>query len=270
MKQRVFPFLAIVILLAACGQIPSASEEPTAAPGMAVEMGMGMGMGRQSGMMARHRAPIPEAYAGLVNPVTADEASLERGGELFVTHCASCHGDGAMGDGPAGTGLDPAPVPIAHTSQMMSDSYLFWRVSEGGAMEPFNSAMPAWKETLDEQARWDVLNYVQALGSGAVMPRQGLGGSAYDPAAQPTREAAMLATAVDQGVLTQAEADTFAEVHAVIEALRTQGGAGMSGNMVDMQAAILAELVDAGTITTEQADAFSDTHNRLLEAGLMK
>lgn len=265
-KQRVFLFLAILVLLAACGQIPSAPEEPTAAPGMA----MGMGMGRQSGMMARHRAPIPEAYAGLVNPVTADEASLERGGELFVTHCASCHGDGAMGDGPASADLDPAPVPIAHTSQMMGDSYLFWRVSEGGAMAPFNSAMPAWKQTLDEQARWDVLNYVQALGSGAVMPRQGWGGSAYDPAAQATREAAILATAVDQGVLTQAEAHTFAEVHAAIEVLRAQGGTGSGGNMADMQAAILAELVDAGTITPEQAGAFSDMHNRLLDAGLME
>lgn len=268
MKQWVLPSLAIAIILAACGRMPSA--EPTAAPGMAVEMGMGLGMGRQSGMMARHSAPIPEAYTGLVNPVSADEASLQRGGELFVTHCALCHGDGAMGDGPASAGLDPSPVPIAHTSQMMGDSYLFWRVSEGGGMAPFNSAMPAWKETLDERARWDVLNYVQALGRGAVMPREALGGSAYDPAAQATREAAILATAVDQGVLTQAEADTFAEVHAAIEARRARDGAGMSEDMADRQAAILAELVDAGTITTEQADAFSNTHNRLLAAGLME
>ena len=248
--------------------MPLASEKPAAVPGMNVEMGMGMG--RQSGMMARHSAPIPEAYAGLVNPVTADEASLQRGGELFVTHCASCHGDGALGDGPASTGLDPRPVPIAHTSQMMGDSYLFWRVSEGGGMAPFNSAMPAWKETLDEGERWDVLNYVQALGSGAVMPRQALGGSAYDPAAQAAREAAMLATAVEQGVLTEAEAETFAEVHAAIEGLRAQGEAGMSGNMADRQAAILAELVAAGTISAAQADAFSETHNRMLEAGLME
>ncbi len=161
-------------------------------------------------------------------------------------------------------------MPIAHTSQMMGDSYLFWRVSEGGGMAPFNSAMPAWKETLDERARWDVLNYVQALGSGAVRPRQALGGSAYEPAAQAAREAAMLATAVEQGVLTQAEAETFAEVHAAIEGLRAQGEAGMSGNMVDRQAAILAELVAAGTISAAQADAFSESHNRLLEAGLME
>ncbi len=47
-------------------------------------------------------------------------------------------------------------------------------------MEPFNSGMPTWKNTLDEQERWDVLNYVQALGSGTKMPQQNMGGTRYD------------------------------------------------------------------------------------------
>lgn len=262
MKQITLLALAFVLLLAACGGSTPASNGPVTSPGM--------GMGRQSGMMARHSAPIPEAYAGLSNPVVADESSLERGAELFVTHCASCHGDGGMGDGPAGAGLDPAPSPIAHTSQMMGDGYLFWRISAGGGMAPFNSAMPPWQGTLDEQARWDVINYVQALGSGAVMPRLGMGGAAFDAATQAAHQAEMLATAVDQGVLTQAEADIFAEVHAAIETLRAQGMEEMSGSMADMQAEMLAELVQTGTITQEQADAFNDIHDRLLDAGLME
>jgi mono/diheme cytochrome c family protein len=263
MKQIAVLMMAIVLLLAACNVRAPASEE-TASPSM------GMGMGRQSGMMARHSAPIPEQYAGLPNPVAADEESLERGAETFTTHCASCHGDGGMGDGPAGAGLDPAPVPIAHTSQMMGADYLYWRISEGGAMEPFSSAMPPWKGTLDEQARWDVINYVQALGSGAVQPRRGMGGAAFDPAAEATRQADMLATAVDQGVLTQAEADLFEEVHAAVESLRGQIMEDMAGSMVNMQEEMLARLVEAGTITQEQADAFSDMHGRLVDAGLME
>lgn len=224
MKRLTIAILALTLvwLLAACSQTLSTTEESTTAPAM----GPGMGMGRQGGMMARHSAPIPTEYAGLTNPITANDASLERGAELYTTHCASCHGDGAMGDGPAATGLDPAPVPIAHTSQMMSDSYLFWRISEGGAMDPFNSAMPAWKGALDEQARWDVINYIRALGSGTVTPRQGMGGAAFDPTAQATRQADMLATAVAQGVLTQAEADVFTQVHAAVEALQAQGFTG--------------------------------------------
>ena len=270
MRQTIlFALLALLALLVACTTATPAAEGP-AEPTTAPRMGQGMGMGRQSGMMARHRAPLPAAYADLKNPTTADEASLQRGAELFVTHCATCHGDGGMGDGPTGAGLDPSPAPIAHTSQMMGDNYLFYRVSEGGAMEPFNSAMPAWKETLDEQARWDVLNYVQALGSGAVTPRQTSGGAAFDPAAQATSQAVMLAAAVDRGVLTEAEAAVFAEVHTAVEALRARGSGGTSGSMADMQAQLLAELVQAGTITQAQADSFSDSHARLLDSGLMQ
>lgn len=151
MKFAMMLALALALLLAACGPTAPATDESTAAPDAG--MGMGMGMGPMSGMMARHSAPIPEAYAELTNPVEADEASLERGAELFITHCATCHGDGGMGDGPGGAILDPAPAPIAHTSQMMGDNYLFWRISEGGGMEPFNSAMPVWKGLLDEQDR---------------------------------------------------------------------------------------------------------------------
>ncbi|MBK8989916.1 MAG: cytochrome c [Chloroflexi bacterium] len=266
MKQTTFLALALILLLIACDQTMPKPDESAASPGM----GMGMGMGRQSGMMALHHAPIPEAYVGLSNPVAADETSLERGAELFAAQCASCHGDGGMGDGPASAGLNPSPAPIAHTSQMMGDDYLFWRISEGGAMAPFNSTMPAWKGSLAEEARWDVINYVQALGSGAITPRQALGGAAFDPAAQAAQQAAMLATAVNQGVLTQAEADTFAEVHAAVETARAQNTASMQGNMADMQESMLAELVQSGMITQEQAAAFNDIHNRLLDSGLME
>jgi mono/diheme cytochrome c family protein len=266
MKRIVLPVLALALLLAACNSASPAAEEPAASSGM----GMGMGMGRQSGMMARHSAPIPEQYAGLSNPAAADEDSLERGAETFTTHCATCHGDGGMGDGPAGVGLDPSPAPIARTSQMMGDDYLFWRISEGGGLDPFNSAMPTWKETLDEQMRWDVINYIQALGSGAVQPRQGMGGAAFDPAAEATRQAEMLAAAVDQGILTQGEADLFTEVHADVEAFQSQAGVEMSGNMATMEEELLAQLVQAGTITQAQADAFRDIHGRLVDAGLME
>lgn len=263
MKLKFVPALFLVLMLAACGGSTPTPDESSGSPGM------GMGMGR-GGMMARHNAPVPEAYADLSNPVTADEASLQRGAELYTTHCASCHGDGGMGDGTAGVSLDPAPAPIAHTSQMMGDGYLFWRISEGGAMDPFNSAMPGWKDALDEQARWDLINYVRALGSGAVTPRPGTGGAAFDPAAQATQQAEMLATAVSQGVLTRSEADTFDEVHTAVETLRAQGTVDLSGSMSETQTALLADLVRAETITQEQADTFVDIHNRLLEAGLME
>jgi mono/diheme cytochrome c family protein len=194
----------LILLLTACG---AQGNEP----------GLGMGAGG-SGMMTRHHAEIPDEYAGMTNPVPADEASLERGATLYATNCASCHGDGGMGDGPAGSALDPAPAPVAHSSQMVADDYLFWRISEGGT--PFNTSMPPWK-VLDEQARWDMVNYMRALGAGTVKPASGMGGQAYDPDVQATQQAEILAQAVEQGVVTQEEANTFKLAHDAVEQYRS-------------------------------------------------
>ncbi len=190
--------LIFVLALSACGAneaAPAAADAAsTAAPTAVTEaapstgngmMGMGGGMmGGGNSMMARHSAPIPADYKGLSSPVAADEASLERGAQQYTTLCATCHGDGGMGDGPAGAALDPAPSAIAHTSQMMGDDYLFWRISEGGAFDPFNSTMIAWKPVLSEEQRWDVINYMRALGTGQVQPGMGMGGAAFDPASR--------------------------------------------------------------------------------------
>ncbi len=272
--------IGFVFLLAACGTAgPQNAAAESVAEGPAANgepdntsTGMGMmGRGQGGGMMSRHHAAIPGEYAGLTNPIPSDEASIERGEEIFATNCASCHGDGGMGDGPAAAGLDPAPAAIAHTSQMLGDDYQFWRISEGGAMEPFNSVMIPWKGILDEDARWDVINYVQALGSGQVIPRQGLGGAAFDPAAEAERQAEMLAEAVSQRVITEDEAAIFAEAHDMVDGKMMQNReAGMSGSMDDMMADVLTDLVADGELTQAQADTFASVHDRLAEAGLMQ
>jgi mono/diheme cytochrome c family protein len=259
----------ILLLLTACRP---ATEETAVTPNNTGMMGGGMG----GGMMARHHATIPTEYAGLTNPVTADDDSLARGAEIYTTHCASCHGDGGMGDGPAAATLDPAPAAIAHTSQMLGDDYLFWRVSEGGQMAPFNSTMVAWKAILDEDGRWDVLNYIQALGQGTVTPGSNVGGAPFDPAAEQAQRAIMLADAVAQGVITQAEADTFALVHVEIDAQMGSNSHTMSdpnsGSMTmdSMLASMVATAVAEGTITQADADLFLTVHEQLIIAGLMQ
>ncbi|HAX71574.1 MAG TPA: cytochrome c [Anaerolineales bacterium] len=250
--KKVILLVIPILLLAAC-----ASQDG----------GMGPGMGG-NGMMERHHAEIPTEYAGLTNPIPADKESLERGSELYTVNCASCHGDGGMGDGPAGSALDPAPSPIAHSSQMMADDYLFWRISEGGV--PFGTSMPAWA-VFDEQSRWDLINYMRALGDGTVQPISGMGGTAYDPEIQAAQQAEILAKAVEQNVITEEEADTFTTVHDAVEQYRlahpevVQSG----GNATEREATILAALVEEKIITQAQADAFTDIHDRLGNSGLM-
>jgi mono/diheme cytochrome c family protein len=227
---------------------------------------MPMGMGRGSGMHQRHSARIPAEYAGL-SSIADDEASLTRGAAIYAKYCATCHGDGGMGDGPTGAGLDPMPAPIAHTSQMMGDDYLFWRISEGGAV--FNTSMLPWKNTLDEQSRWDVINYVRALGSGKAAPTVKAGGAAYDPAVELAKRKEMLTRAIESGVITAAEADTFNTVHAVLDQSHTPMAQMSGATPGERQATMLSALVADGSILQTQAAAFTDIHDRLAAAGLM-
>lgn len=256
--------LSLLLLLAACG---APAPQVAATPGSS--HGMGMGMGAASGMMERHRAQVPAPYAGRSSPVKTDADSLARGAAVFTANCATCHGDGGMGDGPAGASLNPAPAAVAHTSQMMGDDYLFWRISEGGA--PFTTAMPVWREVLTEQERWDVINYVRALGRGDVTPGQAVGGAAYDPQAEAAQRAEVLAQSVAKGQITQAQADNFTIVHAALEDhMAASPHDSGSGNPAERQAAVLTEMVQAGTITQAQADMFSKTHDLLHAAGLIE
>jgi cytochrome c553 len=107
----------------------------------------------------------PDEFADLTNPLSGDAEATTVGEALFQTNCATCHGETGEGDGPAAAGLDPAPASLADSAMMsdLTDGYLFWRISEGGAHDPFNSAMPAWQGTLSEDEIWQVISYVRTL-----------------------------------------------------------------------------------------------------------
>ena len=255
--KKLWFILIISGVLAAC-----APKEAEITTGFGPMGGIGSGMG------ARHHARVPEPYAGLVNPVPADEDSFSRGEEIYTQNCATCHGDGGMGDGPGGANLDPAPAPIAHTSQMMADDYLFWRISEGGTT--FETAMIPYANILDEQERWDVINYVRALGAGFVRPRQLMGGDAFTPGFMATQQAEMLARGVEQGVISESESDTFEKVHTSLEAYLAANQARESGlTMDERQAAALSALVEAGKITEDEANMFRVIHEQLEKSGMM-
>ena len=227
-------------------------------------MGGGMmGGGGMDDMRARHQAPIPAEYRGMVNAVPADDASFARGEESFNLLCASCHGEQGLGDGPAAGALDPAPPMISMTSLMLGDDYLFWRISDGGAMAPFNSAMPAWRDVLDEQTRWDVINYTRTL--------NGAGRSPEEAAAQQrAMHEEMIAAGVEQGLISQDEGELFLTVHDQMDLLRNEPGRTFTGNPDEMQTLLLDELLAGGFIQQSEADVFTHVHDALVDAGLMQ
>jgi mono/diheme cytochrome c family protein len=88
---------------------------------------------------------------------------LDKGKALYQTNCATCHGASGVGDGVAGTNLNPRPADIARFSKMpmASDSYLYWTIAEGGA--PVKSAMPPFKAQLEELEIWQIITYLRNL-----------------------------------------------------------------------------------------------------------
>jgi mono/diheme cytochrome c family protein len=110
----------------------------------------------------------PAEYANARSTRWGDAAAVARGQQLYQTYCLMCHGADGKGTGPVAKGLPHPPADLTHHFHRApgdGDAYLFWRVSEGGQVEPFKSSqstMPAYKTVLSEDQRWDLLAYVHA------------------------------------------------------------------------------------------------------------
>jgi mono/diheme cytochrome c family protein len=109
------------------------------------------------------RPEIPEAYQAFSNPYANDPEQIAAGEILYEANCSACHGITGEGDGPASGGLNPPPGNLALRQTTMGDPYLFWRISEGGLMEPFRSIMPGWRGLLDEDEIWQLISYIRTM-----------------------------------------------------------------------------------------------------------
>jgi len=116
----------------------------------------GHGHDAGSGHGGAHWASPKEA-AARVNPIQNDQASLDRGKQVFMTNCTSCHGATAKGDGPVGANLNPKPTDLTIMAGNHPDGDFEWKIANG------RGAMPPWKTVLNENQRWDLVNYIQAL-----------------------------------------------------------------------------------------------------------
>lgn len=109
------------------------------------------------------RLDIPEQYSGFRNPYIDDPTAISAGETLYEANCSACHGLTGEGDGPASGGIVPPPGNLALRQANMSDAYLYWRISEGGLMKPFNSIMPGWKGMLNEESIWEIISYMRTM-----------------------------------------------------------------------------------------------------------
>ena len=106
------------------------------------------------------RLPI-SVESALTNPIPPNSESVEAGQALFSTYCVPCHGETGKGDGPLGVVLNPRPadltqhaIPGVHT-----DAQLYEWITNGFP----GSRMPAFKATLSDTDRWNLVNFMRTM-----------------------------------------------------------------------------------------------------------
>ena len=98
------------------------------------------------------------------NPTPDTPETIDAGRTAFQTNCAICHGPRGLGDGPQAFLLQPRPVNLQlHVPQHAQGEIHYW-ITSGVA----GTGMPAWKDTLSDTQRWQIVRYLQALASGKV------------------------------------------------------------------------------------------------------
>lgn len=112
---------------------------------------------------------LPGQYSDLENPLRElagqQLRDVEREGTvLFQKNCRPCHGTKADGNGPLARGLRLQPIDFTDpgTIATVVEAYDLWRIHEGalglpGLATPWNSAMPAWKDELQDEEIWRII-----------------------------------------------------------------------------------------------------------------
>jgi len=90
-------------------------------------------------------------------PSTQDVKTLDDGESLFVANCASCHGGGGAGNGPAAGALSPSPTNF-HLKKPTQERA--WDVLENGVP---GTAMSPWRSQLSEDQRRALVEFVRSL-----------------------------------------------------------------------------------------------------------
>ena len=107
---------------------------------------------------------VPFTARFMRDPLPADAPTIDAGRTTFQANCAICHGPRGLGDGPAAFTLSPRPVNLQLHVPQHAEGEIFYWIGEGVG----GTGMPAWKEKLSEDQRWQIVRYLQALASGSV------------------------------------------------------------------------------------------------------
>ena len=138
--------LALLLCAVGCG-------EPTTAPDAPAEE-----------IPAASEA-VPEPAPAPAVPVGNLRGDAASGRELYALYCATCHGQGGKGDGPAGQVIDPRPRDHTDATYMgtLTDRDVYRVIEQGGASVGKSPLMIAWGGVINEQGLRDLVAYVRSL-----------------------------------------------------------------------------------------------------------
>lgn len=104
----------------------------------------------------------PDTYRNSTVPYVA--VSIKNGEDLFTNNCTACHGVKGKGDGVLAKTLsaEPANLTEPHTA-LHTVGDMFWWLTHGMGDD---KAMPSFREILDEDDLWDLINYLRAFSEG--------------------------------------------------------------------------------------------------------
>ena len=117
---------------------------------------MSYGGSMTSGPGAVPNPSVVDSMANVPNPHAANAASLDNGRKYYQINCAVCHGVAGMGNGPAVRFGVPAPNLLGPATKGRTDGYIYGMIRNGRGL------MPNYVRIEDDD-RWDVVNYVRAL-----------------------------------------------------------------------------------------------------------
>ncbi len=101
---------------------------------------------------------IPPGYAGMTNPLPADDAVIRAGQLAYDRKCAVCHGKTGLGDGPRGKMSKIFPGDFSGAEfHKFSDGEIFYQTKFG------RGEMPAYEKKSSDTEIWSMVHYMRRL-----------------------------------------------------------------------------------------------------------
>src|SRR5271167_1638566 len=120
------------------------------------------------GFAAFQKTPwiVPPEEKARKNPLTASDANSNAAKQIYLDHCANCHGDTGKGDGSDAMMYDPAPADLTDVARMskITDGEIYYQITEG------RKPMPSFKKRLVEEQRWQLVLLVRSFAGTPTAP----------------------------------------------------------------------------------------------------